>query len=60
MVGQNTIFGQLMVGQLYLHMAIFLVHNAKKVKTKSTMGQKVNIYLLFIYVNVNLIWIRLK
>ncbi|XP_069959256.1 E3 SUMO-protein ligase RanBP2 isoform X4 [Cherax quadricarinatus] len=29
-VGQNTQFGQLMVGQLYLHMAIFLIHSAKK------------------------------
>ncbi|KAK8396428.1 hypothetical protein O3P69_005465 [Scylla paramamosain] len=29
-VGQKTMFGQLMVGQLYLHMAIFLIHNAKK------------------------------
>lgn len=33
-VGQKTIFGQLMVGQLYLHMAIFLIHNAKKVSIR--------------------------
>lgn len=30
-VDQNSSFGQMMVGQLYLHMAIFLLQNAKKV-----------------------------
>ncbi|XP_050685892.1 E3 SUMO-protein ligase RanBP2-like isoform X2 [Eriocheir sinensis] len=29
-VGAKSMFGQLMVGQLYLHMGIFLIHNAKK------------------------------